>query len=445
MTKVAIVGAGITGLSAALTLRDHADTVVLEAGGRVGGKLFTTSVDGVQVEAGADSFIVRDDELIGLCRSLGLEDELIEPAVFSGLVLTSRGPRPLPRGTILGVPASPGAILRAEALSPLGKLRALGDLVLPGPLTGPDVAAGPFIRRRFGSEVADTLVDPLLAGTRAGSPEHMSLAAALPPIDEAARRSRSVMRGFPRGNNKPRFLTLRGGIATLALTIAERLPEVRLHSPVRSIEGDAGNFLVELDNETIEADAVIVAAPTGAAADLVAGIAPEAATGLDQIEAATVASVVMVYDGDISLPEGSSGMLIPSSRRGSLSAATWWSRKWPHTSRGKTVIRAFLGRSDRDPIFDRDDAELVAAASSQLSEIVGPLPEAAATAVHRWEGGLPQYRVGHLDLVSRISEALPPGVAVVGAGIRGSGIPDCYRQGTRAAAEILASLQGTQR
>ncbi len=163
--SVVVVGGGITGLAAAWTLSDHGiETVLLEASDRLGGKLHTIDVGGVQMEAGADSFVVRGD-VPDWCVELGIHNELVEPAVFGGLVWRARRTQPLPKGTFMGIPSSPAVALKAAPLGPLGRLRALGDLVVPGPLRGPDVSVGDFVRRRFGRQVLDRMVDPILAGT----------------------------------------------------------------------------------------------------------------------------------------------------------------------------------------------------------------------------------------------------------------------------------------
>lgn len=445
MTTVVVVGAGITGLSAAYRLASEPDidTIVLESSDRVGGKLLTTFVGGVQVEAGADSFLARDDTIPGLCRSLGIAGSLIEPAVFGGLVATPQGLKPLPGGTVMGIPASVRGALGAQALTPRGRLRALRDLVVSGPLRGPDTSVGAFVRKRFGTEVLERLVDPLLAGTRAGAPDDVSLAAALPQIDAAARSSRSLMRGLGAGS-KPRFYSFPGGMTTLTDALARHAGEVRTSVTVGHIEGHSRGFSVTTDGGAVAADAVIVTAPIHSAAPMLEAIAPDAAENLARITFASVASIVMVFDEPPDVPGGSSGVLIPSGANMNLSAATWWSLKWPHTSGGSGAIRAFIGRAGNHPALRLGDEDLVAIARAELQGLVGSLPEPAETGVHRWAHGLPQYRVGHLDLVAKIEAGLPPGVAVAGAGLRGSGIPDCFAQGVGAAERILEGLNETR-
>lgn len=447
-TSVAVIGGGITGLAAAHSLSEAGyDVVLLEASERLGGKLRTETVGGNLVETGADSFLIRDDELLSWLEGFGVE--LVEPAVFQGAIVTDERLRPFPRGTVFGLPASPVAALRARPLSIRGRIRALGDLFASGPLRGPDVSVGAFVEGRFGPEVLQRLVDPLLAGTRAGSPAEMSLAAALPQVDAAARRSKSFMRSAPANGHgpKPRFVAPSMGMSALAAHLGKRLPDVRLGVRATAIRSARGRYVVEGD-APVEVDGVVVAVPAPRAAGLVEPLSPSAAARLRRIRHASVASIAIAFSGEVGFPSGTSGMLVPSPAQATavalggtgartLSAATWWSRKWPHTGPGP-VVRAFVGRAGRHPALDLADNDLVAVTLDELTPWLGPLPPVAEAKVTRWNHGLPQYRVGHLDLVAAIADdlSLHPGVVLAGADLRGSGVADCHRQGTQAASHL---------
>ena len=450
---VAIVGGGITGLTAAYSAlaRDPDLKVgVFEGSERLGGKIRTTTVDGIRIEAGADSFLARDDDVVELCRELGIDGELHPPAVFGALVWTAAGPKRLPPGTVMGVPASIGAALGAEPLSLRGRLRALADLVLPGPLSGPDVAVGPFIRKRFGAEVLARMVDPILAGTRAGDPEKLSLSACMPLIDRAARTKRSVMSALPRASGPPPFLAPKGGMSRLvdALAAALGAADVRTNAPVRAVRTGVEGYRLTLDDGEIDARSLVIAVPAPAAARLLGDIAPDAAEGLRGVTHASVAAITLVYpSGALALPEGTSGFLVPNETGRMLSAGTWWSVKWPDTSPpDRTVVRAFVGRSSGDPVSEADDDLLIERAAREIARLVGTRAGHLAGAVHRWPNGLPQYEVGHAERIERIERALypHPGLVLAGADYRGTGIPDCVRQGRAAAGAAIESLQGAR-
>jgi oxygen-dependent protoporphyrinogen oxidase len=322
--------------------------------------------------------------------------------------------------------------------------------VLPGPLSGPDVAVGPFIRKRFGSEVLERMVDPILAGTRAGDPDKLSLSACMPQIDQAARAKRSVMSGLPRASGPPPFLAPKGGMSRLIDALAASLEDtdVRMNQPVRAVHPGADGYRLTLDDGEIDARSLVLAVPAPAAADLVHDFAPDAAQGLRELTHASVAAVTLVYpSGALTLPSGTSGFLVPNEAGRLLSAGTWWSLKWPDsTPPDRTVVRAFVGRSSGDAAVEDDDEALIEKAAREIARLVGTRAGHVAGAVHRWPKGLPQYEVGHAERIEGIERALypHPGVILAGADYRGTGIPDCVRQGRAAAGAAIESLQGAR-
>jgi oxygen-dependent protoporphyrinogen oxidase len=424
--------------------------VLLEARERVGGVIRTETLEGTMVEAGPDSFLAREPHARALCEELGLGDELVEPVSFGAHVWRRGRLRPIPPGFVLGVPARPAAMLRSRLLSPWGMARALGDLVLPGPLEGPDVSVGTLVRRRFGREVLERLVDPILAGTRAGSAEDMSLAAAAPPIDKAARARRSVLLGLrAQADREPRppFLGLRGGmeglVERLRDDIAGRGVEIRTGAEVRRLSAaDDGGYDL---GAGLRPDGVVIALPPPAASVVLAPVAPGAVAELRGIEHASIATVNLLYPPAAGpLPPKGSGILVPSSEGRTIAGCTWTSRKWPHLAPpdGGLSIRCFVGRAGDDPGLALDDGALVERCASELRAALGLNGAPTASRVTRWPRALPQYAVGHIERIDRIEAALArlPALALAGAGYRGSGLPECMRQGEEAARRVLAAL-----
>jgi oxygen-dependent protoporphyrinogen oxidase len=211
------------------------------------------------------------------------------------------------------------------------------------------------------------------------------------------------------------------------------------------IERKGSRYEVESTRGSVEVDAVILAIPTFAAADLLTTISPEAAVQLRTIEYASVASITLHYPANaVAIPAGS-GMLVPSSENKHLSACTWFSHKWPHLSGDQQnfIARGFIGRAGRSAVLERTDEELIELVHSELSEAVSINARWTAARVVRWNRSLPQYAVGHLDKVAAIEKLLAnEHVALCGAGYRGSGVPDCVRQGRDAAQGILAATVG---
>jgi protoporphyrinogen/coproporphyrinogen III oxidase len=447
--SVVVVGGGISGLVAARTLEAAGEEVILlERTERLGGKIVTHKIRDAVIEGGPDWFITRVPEALELCRALGIEARLVSPA-GSGALLVRRGIlRPFPRGFVRGIPPSARAVLRSRFVSPFGALRSLGDYLLPGPLTGPDISIGALVRRRFGEQVLDRLVEPMLAASRSGAPDEISLAAGAPEIDAAARSSRSVMRALRRQAGEPPmlppFLGVRGGMERVVHALSDGLErtQVMLLSEVATIERTGSGWRVRLASGTrVEARAVVIAAPAPAAAVMLRASAPGPADGLETIRYEPAAVVGLVYPtGSAPPPEGATGIVVPASERKSVTACAWFSSKWPHVSgpEGPDIVRAFVGG---DAALARDEGALVDEVSAEIAGLTGAPGTPDDHVVTRWRHALPVLRVGHFELIDAVEAALPPGIALAGAALRGSGLPDCIRSGAAAAAAVA----GTER
>ncbi|MBW3664071.1 MAG: protoporphyrinogen oxidase [Actinobacteria bacterium] len=446
--KVTVVGAGISGLATAWFLhRDHdAHVVVLEATERVGGKLRSEEVGGVALDLGADSFLARQPHVERLVRRLGLGDELVAPATSRVSVWTRGGLRRLPSGTILGVPTEVVPLLRSGVLSWRGVARAALDLVKPRDAVTADRSVGALVASRFGREVVDVLVDPLLGGVYAGDPYRLSVEATTPVLADAARSGRSLLLALRRrrraaaDDGGPMFLTLRdGGMGRLAVALADDLPSgsIRYGEGARRIAHEDSRAVVETDNGTaITSDALVLAVPAHRAAPLVEPLAPRVAETLAGIDYASVATIALVYPRPVvqSLPEGS-GMLVPSREGRLVKAVTFVDAKWAHQRRDEQVLlRASVGRAG-DSGLPPDDGAIVGTVISDLEQMLGIRGEPLAIRVTRWERALPQYEPGHLDRIgsarTQLAEVGP--LHLAGAGYDGVGVASCV-----AAAQLLA-------
>ncbi|HEX3325484.1 MAG TPA: protoporphyrinogen oxidase [Actinomycetota bacterium] len=456
MSSVVVIGGGITGLAAAHTLASRGDDLevtLVEGDARLGGKILTEHEDGITYEAGADAFVARDPAILQLCTDLGLHDDLIAPSVFGAHIWSGEKMKALPSDWAFGLPTGASSILGSDLLPVDTKIRALWDLVAPGKLTGDDISVGDLVRRRLGGQLLERVVDPLLGGSRAGTADDISLAAGMPPLDAVARSSASLTRGLGKAQREgelpegpPPFLGLPGGMQRLVDSLAHSLPQVRMRTGTRavSIEGGPGGYSIQLDEgSALKADAAILAVPAYSAGDLIDAINPEAARQLYRIQYASSAVAVLVYaGGQEKLPRTGSGFLVPSRDHRTLTACTWYSTKWPGAAPGdpRLVLRCFVGRTDREASLALDDDDLIGLIEGEVKEAL-ELTEALQTwKLYRWDRGLPHYRVGHLSLLEKIDTAVAatPGIELAGAAYRGSGLPDCVRQGRQAAARALA-------
>ncbi len=453
--RVVVVGGGIAGLSAALEarrLRPDAEVVVLEASSRLGGKVAVSEVGGVAIDEGADSMLTRVPDGLALARGAGVEQDLVAPAAGAASVWSRGALRPLPTGTLLGLPTDLAALARSELLSSRGLLRVPLDLAMPGGPVEEDVSVGALVRRRFGPEVVERLVDPLLGGVYAGRADLLSMRATLPQLVPHVARHRSLLlaaraaRAATPPTDGPLFASLPGGLGRLPAAVASAArADVRLGTTVRGIARTPDGWALTTGSaaspQRLHADAVVVAAPGPAAARLLGDVAPAAAVEIASLEYASVAIVTLVLDGPT--PGSGSGYLVPAVEGRTTKAVTFTSRKWAYLSGGPAVVRASVGRFGEAADLQRPDAELVDAVLSELGQAVGPLPRVADSRVVRWGGGLPQYAVGHLDRVRRVREDVGrhPGLAVAGAAYDGVGVPACARSGREAAQAALRQTE----
>lgn len=435
--RVIVVGAGIGGLAAAreLSAAGH-EVIVLEASDRVGGKLRTESIAGVRVDVGAEAMLARRPEGVALASDLGLS--VVHPTRATSRILSRGELRPMPR-SIMGVPMDIEGLAASGVLSAAGLARVRAEATLPVALPEGDVSVGDLVAERYGDEVTDRLVEPLLGGVYAGRARRISARAAVPQLlTMLAKGPLTPQAAAVPTSPAPVFAGLEGGMGRLPQRLAEDL-DVRLSSPVASLDD-------------LDADAIVLATPAAPTARLLAGVAPEASELLGGIESATSAVVTFAFDAaELGLGEDRSGFLIPPVEPTAIKAATFsfakwdWVRQAGRTADGDLVLlRTSLGRAG-ETISAVDD-ELIAASHRDLETIVGVTVAPVDVHVQRWEDGLPQYAVGHLDLVERVraSVAASSGgslgtrrIAVCGAAYDGVGIPAVIGSARRAVADLL--------
>ncbi len=501
---VAVVGGGMAGLAAAWQLSqdlgataDGAPRIlVLEAGGRTGGKVHSAEFAGRRVDLAADAFLARRPEATGLCDELGLHNELVAPGA-AGAALWARGRlRMMPDGVNLGVPTRWWPLARSGVLGPAGAARAAVDLVRPhraDPSAVGDAAVGGVVTARLGHEVTERLVDPLVGGIHAGGVDDLSAEATFPPLLSADHASGSLMRRLrlpappppdPSRPPSPVFWSLEGTAGRLPdeLTSALVARGVAVHTgvaveglsrrPAGSTAGSTGGAWWELalagdtgsvpgavsadagdgPARSVAVDGVVLAVPAGQAASLLADLAPAAASVLGAIRHASVTVVTLaVPSASIRGELVGTGFLVPrtspvAGRTALITGCTYLTRKWPGLARpGDELIRLSVGRFGDDRQESMDDDELAAAAFDELARILGVDGRPNEALVTRWHGAFPQYTPGHLERSDQVDRAVAdlPGLALAGSAYRGVGIPAVVGSGRTAARAVLASLDGT--
>ncbi|WP_133899676.1 protoporphyrinogen oxidase [Streptomyces sp. KS 21] len=459
-----VIGGGIAGLAAAhRLLADGLRVTLLEAGPRLGGKLLAGELAGAPVDLGAESVLARRPEALELARAVGLGEALQPPATATAHLWTRGALRPMPRGHVMGVPGDLAPLAASGVLSAEGLARIEAERELPPAEIGEDVAVGEYVAARLGHEVVDRLVEPLLGGVYAGNAYRISMRAAVPQLFEAARTHASLGDGVralqhraaaqqPEQAGRPVFSGIDGGIGRLPQAVAEacRAAGARISTgtAVRELLRTAGGWRVVTGAEVIDADAVVLAVPAGPAARLLDGHAPAAAAELRTVEYASMALVTMAFRRS-ELPAvitggGASGFLVPPVDGRTIKASTFSSNKWAWAGAdpGLFLLRTSVGRYGDEGDLGREDSELVEVSLRDLGEAVGLAARPVASTVTRWDGGLPQYPVGHLARVARIRGAVAalPGLAVCGALYDGVGIPACIASAGKAADVVKATL-----
>jgi protoporphyrinogen/coproporphyrinogen III oxidase len=463
------------------------EVIVLETTERLGGKILSGEFRGRPVDLGPDNFLTRDPSAADLCRQLGLGDDLLPPATSSASVLARGRLRKLPAGLVLGIPTDLEALARSGIISAPGIARAALDLIAVaapirpsevglrpddagsrhaagGPVGaadpgGPEWNAATILERRLGREVVRRLVDPLLGGINAGSTDQLSLAVVAPQVARRLVGQRSVMHALRAlvpnapasgddGDALPVFLGLRGGLGRMIDALVSHLVErgvaIRTGAPVTRLARSGRGYELESPAGTVEADAVVLAAPSHSSARLLVDSVPAAAAELGAIPHAPVVLVTLAWrSGSVPRLPAGSGFLVPRCEHRLLTGCTVLSAKWPHVAApGEVVLRASTGRYGDERSSSMSDGELVGQVVGELRELIGASGEPLGSVVQRWPRAFPQYLPGHLRRIERVRAALAAehALELAGASLGGIGIPACVTSGERAAAALLGRL-----
>ena len=462
---IAVVGGGISGLSAAWFLNqrlgDAARVTVLESAGTLGGKLRLGEIAGVTVDDGAESMLARRPEAVDLARAVGLGPALVHPETTQASLWSRGRLRPFPAGQLMGVPGDLRALAASRVLSPAGLARVPLDRVLPRTETSGDVSVGRYVASRMGREVVDRLVEPLLGGVYAGQADQLSLEMTVPQLAEAAKGERSLLAAVRRvlaaaPRDRPVFAGLYGGLGRLPAAVAAASgAQVRLGATVRELRRNPHGWRLSIgpaaSATVLDVDAVVLAVPARPASRLLAEEVPAASAELAGLDYASLAVVTLAYrrSAFAAFPAAlaGSGFLVPPVEGRAVKAVTFASAKWRWLSEAATdlaVVRCSIGRHGEAHHLQRPDEALVTLAIDELAATTGVRERPVDARAIRWGGSLPQYRVGHRSRVGRLRRAVAavPGLAVCGAAYDGVGVAACIASGREAAAQVERSSAG---
>ncbi|MFQ5731963.1 MAG: protoporphyrinogen oxidase [Planctomycetaceae bacterium] len=472
--RVAVIGGGITGLAAAHRLIELSadrqrplELTLFETGPRVGGVIGTQRRDGYLIETGADSFITNQPWAVDLCQRLDLENELIptDETLRRSLVLRNGKPVPAPDGFMLLSPAKLWPVLTSPIFSLWGKLRMGCEYVVPRRSETGDVSLASFVRRRFGREALERLVQPLVGGIYTSDPEKLSLRATMPRFLDMEREHRSLIRASRKqaaetdpletsgsGARYGLFTTLENGLQQLIDALRERIEDaatIRLNTPVTGITRGNEWCLDFADGSGAEFDAVIVTTRAYQAGDLLRSLDGTLAAQLRGIEYASSAIAITGHRlSDVRDSLDAFGLVIPAIERRKIIAVSFTSRKFPgRAPGGRVLLRTFAGGAMQPELMQLVDAELIDVVRRELRDILGVDGEPDFLELHRYENAMPQYHVGHLERVDEIERLVSShrGLEIAGNAFRGVGIPDCVHSGEQAAERLVDADQAGSR
>ncbi|HPD60236.1 MAG TPA: protoporphyrinogen oxidase [Thermodesulfobacteriota bacterium] len=465
---IAIIGGGISGLSAAYVLqkeieerRETITFLLVEKENRLGGSILTEKQNGFIIEGGPDCFLSEKLEAIALCHRLGIQDQLMKTnETVRRIFIFSKGTlRELPEGFMFLAPTNFTSFIKNPLISPLGKLRMAMDLIIPAKKNVEEESLAQFVSRRLGKEVLEKIAEPLVAGIHASDPETMSLKSTFPRLIELEREYRSLIIGMIKRkkmlqekkstNNYTMFMSLKEGLATLPKTLTDLLnPQVFLTgNQVIGVEKDpdsSGYFLRLTNGDLLKVRSVVFATPAFVTADLLKEIAPSLSLELSSIQYVSTATISLAYERKaISYSMNGFGFVVPRIENRKIMASTWTSVKFAHRAPpDKLLIRCFVGGIKNEYLARLGDTELIMIVRKELRDIMGINAEPLFAKVFRWEKSMPQYTVGHEMKMKRIEErlSLNPGVFLAGNAYYGIGISDCIRSGEKAARAALKFL-----
>ncbi len=486
MKHVIVIGGGVAGLGAAYKVRRAAEEghelsfTLIEKDSRLGGKIASEHVpdewggaedDKFIVDGGPDCFLTEKPGVHRIAKLTGIfEDELPTDDSRKRTWILSRGRlHEMPDGVMMFAPTKFVPFATTGLFSWPGKLRMGMDLLIPRKERWPegDTAAQhdetleSFVVRRMGRECLDRLAEPLVGGVHASDPAQMSLAATFPRLLDMEQKYGSMIGGFvdarkkvaemrkkypPKPGQKPRtfFTSFTEGMQVLPDTMARAagIDNIRTGVKVTRIERSPEGWTVHLSDETrIEGDAVILATECWAAEPLMREIDPAIADALAAIPSSSSATVSLGFRAEeIGIDMEAFGVLCPLVEGRSLMAATYSSTKWPgRAPEGKVLMRGFVGGPHNQAIMENSDEQLVQIVLAEMRDILGVKGDPLFSRVYRWDGGMPQYTLGHLDRVKMIEERASDieGLALAGGSYTGVGLPNCIESGERAVSKVL--------
>lgn len=464
MKTIAVIGGGITGLSAAYTLQKEiqkgdlpARVVLFESGSQLGGKICTAHDGEFTMETGADSIVTRKKHIFDIIEALQLKEKVMYNETGTSFIHTDGELKQIPEDAMFGIPMSIESLARTTLVSPEGKVVALKDFYTPNETFTKQDSLGDFLEAFLGSEFVEKQIAPVISGVYSGDIHELTLASTMPYLLDYKNEYGSLIRGLDAHRSElkgpkegKKFLSFEGGMAELIFAYERELKDVTIYknTAVTKIEraSQDGTYTLSVSNgEDITADQIILAVPHKAVQKMLQHEELEA--DLKQLRSSSMISVYLGYDvPDERLPANGTGFITSGSSDLVCNACTWTSRKWKHTSKkSKLLVRLFY--KSVNPAYgqmkDMSQEELLQVAAEDVRKSLGIEESPVTHNVRVWHEEMPNYHRKHHELVTSLEEKMSayfPGIILAGCSYYGVGIPDCVANGEKTASMVIEQL-----
>lgn len=462
MSKVAIIGGGISALACAVTLKEKGiDFKLFEKNNVLGGKILTENVDGFTVEAGPDSYLPEKYWSVQLIKKVGLESEMLcTNDEYKGTYIYSNGRlHPLPEGVMLMVPTMIMPLVKSSLISWPGKIRMGLELFIPPKKDDKDESLAEFVTRRLGRECLEKIAEPLVAGIHTSNPDNMSVLATFPRFVEMEKNYGSLIKGMlavlkkipPKNENSQNkmtyFMSLKSGMQALVDGCINYIGKESIVTgqAVKDIQKDGEGYLLIFENgENHKFSQVVFATPSYVTKEILHSLDKQLSQMLSEIDWSSSATVSLAFKkNEVRTKLPGFGFIVPRIENKRINASTWSSIKWSYRApEDYVLIRSFVGGGHHEELVDLQDEELFKIVLDELKDIVKIESKPVFYKIYRWFKGMPKYTVGHLERINRIFESAKKhkGLHLIGCSYRGIGIGDCVKSGFDAATEIAKQL-----
>lgn len=466
MTRIAIIGAGISGLATAYAIEQQAkqaeleiETLLLEKEPRTGGKILSVKDEGFLCEWGPNGFLDNKPMTLELCRQLKIDQQLLRSDdnarkrfIYSEKILHQ-------------MPENGPAFLKSKLISWPGKFRLAGEMVIPKRQSEEDETLADFGRRRLGSEALEKLISPMVSGIFAGDPETMSLRSCFPRIYELEQEYGGLIKAMLKLAKKKRaevkagkavasaagpggvLTSFSGGIQELTDGVAAALSgKILTGNGVQKIEQKGDGFLLTLeDGQQLDVDMVVTAAPAYAVAQMLDELSKTSATLLRQIPYATMNVICFGYQRErINFDLNGFGYLIPKAEGCDTLGTLWDSSIFSNRApEGMVLLRSMMGGAANPAAIDLSADEVKARTMHDLKQIMQIESEPDFVKIFRHRHAIPQYTRGHAKRLRELEESLRgfPDLILTGNAFYGVGLNDCVHAANQAATKVVSRLE----